>query len=294
MLTQGLTEIPRHHFSLTHCIIAIAMLSIEAVAIDGPVHAQTSPTAVEGVFEVASVKANESGGRLFGAFGPQPGGRFVMVNGTVRALIGYGYVPGQSDVIGLPGWVDSERYDVQAKAAGPASVAEMRSMVRALLADRFQLQARWEMREEDTYALVLARDDGRLGPNLRQIDVDCDALGDALASGSITADAIPEAQNGAPVCVGQTTTRSTPSGSVVISKSGGRRMSTLAGSLGGSAGRPVVDKTGLEGFYESTLESRRDASIFTLVQEQWGLKLVAERNPVPVLVVDRVERPSED
>jgi uncharacterized protein (TIGR03435 family) len=71
-------------------------------------------------------------------------------------------------------------------------------------------------------------------------------------------------------------------------------MSALAASLRGSAGRPVVDKTGLEGFYESTLESRRDASIFTLVQEQWGLKLVAERNPVPVLVVDRVERPSED
>ena len=103
------------------CLIAalVWLVSPPAAAKLAP---KAGPTTPERTFEVASVKANRSGITSFGAFGPQPGGQWVMLNGTVRLLIGYGYVPGQSDVEGLPGWVDTERYDVQAKADGHVSV----------------------------------------------------------------------------------------------------------------------------------------------------------------------------
>ena len=67
-------------------------------------------------------------------------------------------------MVGLPDWADRERFDVVAKASYDASTADMRAMVRALLADRFQLRTHVEHREQSIYSMVIANKDGRLEP----------------------------------------------------------------------------------------------------------------------------------
>jgi uncharacterized protein (TIGR03435 family) len=109
-----------------------------------------------------------------------------MINGTVRMLIAWAHEPGDADVVGLPDWSNDERFDVVAKASYDASTADMRAMVRALLADRFQLRTHVEHRDQSIYSMVIANEDGRLGPRLRRVDEDCDELVDAIMRGRMT------------------------------------------------------------------------------------------------------------
>lgn len=248
-------------------------------------------------FEVVSVKPNAAvDGR--GSMGPQPGGRFAMVNGTVISLINLAYGLTSDDaIVGLPGWVRSARYDVNAKADEPdVSFDRMRLMLQALLADRFKFVAHAEMQEQPTYALVLARPDGRLGPNLRLAKVDCDDLMAQVAIGKAKLTP-PSATGQVPPCVMRNR--------LGTFHSGGVTMKVAATVLYPAVRRVIIDKTGLAGYYEFELDyapppSPQDtepsplASVFTAVEEQLGLKLVPERNPVPVLVVDRIERLTPD
>jgi uncharacterized protein (TIGR03435 family) len=238
-------------------------------------------------FEVASVKPNTSGlnigpGAL--SVGVQPGGRFTMTDGTVLVLIRSAF-PNSSEVIGTPAWVSSEYYDVQAKAAGEPSREQMALMLRALLSDRFQFVGREELRERQTYALMIARADGRLSPGLRRYAVDCPR---SPSAGRAAADKLelPAPSNGAPACgymVG---------GNRILA--GGITMERFAAALRGQAGREVIDKSGLAGDYEFTLDTGNDVSVFTALREQLGLKLEPERNAVPVVIVERIERPTPD
>lgn len=248
-------------------------------------------------FEVASVKPNAAAdGRGF--MGPQPGGRFALVNGTAVSLITVAYDLTSDDaIIGLPDWVRRERYDVNAKAAeGSVPFERIRLMLRALLADRFRLQAHLATQEQPTYALVLARPDRRLGPNMRPAKVNCDELMADVAAGK--AKLTPPPPTGpVPACM----MRSRPG----TFHSGGSTMRVAATMLYPAVQRVVIDKTGLDGYYELELdfapspsaqntEPSTLPSIFTAVEEQLGLKLTPERNPVPVLVIDRIERPTPD
>src|SRR5437773_2416374 len=148
--------------------------------------AQAPQTAAAGpAFEVASVKPNNSGdGRVM--FANQPGGRFTATNVTLKMLIRQAYQLQDFQVVGGPGWMTSDHFDIVAKAeqgtppetpsldrTGPTRI---QLMIRALLAERFQLVAHNENRELPIYALVLARSDGKLGPELRKSDVDCNAM----------------------------------------------------------------------------------------------------------------------
>src|SRR3954471_4591586 len=126
-------------------------------------------------FEVASVKPNKSGGGPM-RIGFQPGGRFVATNVPVRDLISIAY--GQPEplpnfqIIGGPGWMTSDRFDIAAKAEGdPQPTAagpptQMFLMIRSLLADRFKLVAHEETRDQPVYFLRIDRSDGKLGPQL--------------------------------------------------------------------------------------------------------------------------------
>jgi len=159
-------------------------------------------------------------------------------------------------------------------------------MLRALLADRFKFAAHYETQQRPIYTLVLARADGRLGPQLRHIDIDCATYKpDPDASARTSADAPP--------CTFRVTGAQT---SKMVS--GGRTMQQLADSISNEAGRPIFDKTGLTGYYVFTLEddgfNPNGLSIFTALQEQLGLKLESARGPVDVLVIDHIERPTED
>src|SRR6185503_18225879 len=86
-------------------------------------------------------------------------------------------------IVGGPSWIDTDRFDITAKAAAPTSPAQLTLMLRTLLADRFKLAAHTEMRDDSIYALVMARSDGRLGPNLHPAAADCATLRAAAPAG---------------------------------------------------------------------------------------------------------------
>jgi uncharacterized protein (TIGR03435 family) len=272
-------------------------------------------------FEVASIKPNKSGdGRVM--LGIQPGGRFTATNVTLRMLIRNAYQLQESQITGGPSWIADERFDIVAKAEtgdgiGDPFRAEANGqpsrgqlMIRALLAERFKLVVHNENKEMPIYALVLAKSDGKLGPQLKTSEVDCAALaGRGRGRGAVPPPGPPPGPGAPPPQCG---IRIGPGNMAV----GGSPMSQVATSLSMFAGRIVVDKTGLSGSYDFTLAWTPDqmpgagqrppgapepppidpngASLFTAVQEQLGLKLDSQRGPVAMLVIDRAERPTEN
>ena len=227
-------------------------------------------------FDVVSIKRSAPGAPP-GTSGVQPGGRYRLANGPTRLLIGVAY-PAAEEILGAPDWVTFENYDVTAVGGGSATEDDIAAMMRSLLAQRFKLQAHVEKRGRPVYALTLAREDGTLGPNLRSSKC-------------------AEADEGKPPCVARF-------GRGAIA-AGGFTMEWLAVNLRGAAGRPVVDRTGLTGGYDFTLDysfgppsldSAPDGkpSLFTAVQEQLGLKLEPAQAPLPVVVIERIERPLPD
>jgi len=260
-------------------------------------------------FDVASVKRNTSGDWRK-SIGPAPGGRFLATNQTLRELMPFAFglpqMTANIRIVGGPKWIDSDRFDVVAKTNGTPSPQELSAMLRTMLNDRFKLAARTETRELPIYMLVMAKSDGAYGPRLRRSDVsevDCAARRAALRR----REPVPPPQPGKPpVCGG---------GRTVLGKITGVGWSVdqLVTSLAPFAGRVVLERTGLSGLFDFEIEWTPDQlprqppddpeplridpngpSLFTALQEQLGLKLESTKGPVDVLVVDRVERPTED
>ncbi len=251
-------------------------------------------------FEVASIKRNVSGDANSSVRG-QPGGRLVVTNNTLYNLIRNAYntqrfemVPGEK----FPSWIDSDRFDINAKGSETATQPQVMQMLQNLLADRFKLVARRETREMPIYALVLARSDGRLGPQLRRSDADCAAGAAAVKAGGAPP---PPPQGGGVFCG----TRANASGGVAHVEMHGMPLENFVRNLSAQAGRVIVDKTGLTGAFEFQLTFTPDqptpgaapsdnASLFAAIQEQLGLKLEPQRGPVNVLVIESAEKPTED
>ena len=269
-------------------------------------------------FEVASIKesppptANPAGGFSVSLFvGSRPGGRWEANNATLLMLLRSAYegysLPGQ--IAGAPEWGERLRFDVKAIAAGDPSRAEMNAMVRQMLTERFKLKVRIEPREVDSYALVLARTDGALGPGIRPASVDCQALAEARKRGEAPP-AAPLVAGQRPQCGTMGQMRNTPAGRVEKFMAGSMTIATVVGVAQRAVGRPVLDRTGLKGTYDVDLEfapatelrtapdagndAPAAASIFTALQEQLGLKLESGRHRMDVLVIESVETPSAD
>ena len=241
-------------------------------------------------FEVVSIKRHVTQ-EAFGGLRTLPDGTFIMTNQAIASIIrGAAPVPVR-EVIGAPDWVNFERYDLTAKPPAGATQAERQEMMRRMFADRMKLVAHVEQRERDTFALVLARSDGRLGPNLKPSTLDCSPRpADPNAP-------LPEPELDVRKSCGLMLSQT----SIV---SGGITIDRLLPSLGGLAGGLVNDRTGLKGFYSVEFDFRPDGAgdekrdeatqFFTELQEQIGLKLQPEKTMVPVLVIDSIERPSEN
>src|SRR5262249_49931172 len=139
----------------------------------GATRQTTNPMTANGLaFEVASVRQNKSGD-LRVTMAHQPGGRFIAKNAPLRDIIKNAYELQDVRLIGAPAWVNRERYDITANAAGNATTSQMRLMLQTLLAERFKLRVHHEMRELPLYELVIARRDGTTGRQLRPTDADC-------------------------------------------------------------------------------------------------------------------------
>ena len=280
-------------------------------------------------FEVVSIKRNTSAigpGFRSNVVTWRPDGALTMTNVTLPVIISRAYagtVP--ADIAGLPEWARSERFDVTATSSLTQATAEDRiAMLRAMLADRFKLAVHVEKREQQAYDLVVARADARLGPGLKPTDTDCvrivadraAAAEEALAAGRPPSPpAPPDFSAPPPPCMLRILDPS------VRDRSGDRQgqlgtllegettMSDLASGLRFTVGRLVVNKTALAGSYRVAMNFDGMAgrggpplaptdttapSIFAAVQEQLGLKLEASRADVDTLVIDRLERPTEN
>lgn len=274
-----------------------ALLVVVAAGVTLVLHAQ-SP--VPPAFEVASVKANNSGNP--GSRGQTGNATAIFTNYSARALITNAYNLRPNRLTGGPSWIDNERFDVNARALEGTPDSQIPLMLRTLLAERFRLAVRNETREEPVYALVAARGDKRLGPGIRP-STDCVKGGVTAgrAGGGLTT---PGLEAGTPSrCGSQTLTNER--GTTVTS--GMRTMADLANLLRGVGEREVVDRTGISGTFDFELRYAPDSvratavdpsqllpDVFTALQEQLGLKLESARGPVQYLVIERIERPTPD
>jgi uncharacterized protein (TIGR03435 family) len=291
--------------TLTVLSIAFATATVRTQA--PPPSAAAGPT-----FEVVSIKRNTSGALGSNGSSERPDGSFTLLNVPVITLIARAYTIGvPADYVGRPDWSGSERYDVVAKSSLTNPTREQRAaMMKAMLADRFKLLVHVENREQQVYDLIVARRDGRLGLNIKPSESDCEAQ-DAAAQAARAAGtppprpASPDLRD--PNWIAPPCTRWT----IGDRMQGDYTMAILAANLRPTTGdrRPVIDKTGLNGSWRVTLTYDTRAafrgpatapppdaapSVFTAVQEQLGLKLEPARVSQETLVIDRLERPTEN
>jgi uncharacterized protein (TIGR03435 family) len=280
-------------------------------------------------FEVASVKTNKSG-PMMTTMRAVPS-EFRMTNIPLRILIMQAYRVSGYQLIGGPNWLDTERFDIVAKAPAGSPPDQTQLMLRGLLADRFKLKVHGETREAQVYALVLARSDGKLGPKLTKSTDDCEKVvaerrAAALATRgggpvAVTGPMMltPPGPNEKPVCTISMRPTPVPNGPPLLTlRAGGQPIQMLVNQISSTLNKRVVDRTGLTGLYDFELELSIRAqmplttqaagsgsgaapaapiddgpTVFDAVRDL-GLKLETEKGPVEHLVIDSVEKPTED
>jgi uncharacterized protein (TIGR03435 family) len=254
-------------------------------------------------FEVASIKpaAPDARGTYIRNTG---GGRVNINNMPLKELIVFAWRIQPFQISGGPAWIATERYDVSAKAESAPKPGELPLMLQGMLEERFQLKTHMETKELPIYALVLARKDGKLGPNLTESKEGGCTAPDPTQPPRRQEPGQPPVRN----CGQQMMSMRTMTAVSVP-------LANIVPMLARMLGRTVVDKTGLTGKYDISLEWTPDESqtallppdapkpppgetqgpsIFTALQEQLGLKMESQKGPVEMLVIDLTEKPSEN
>jgi uncharacterized protein (TIGR03435 family) len=260
------------------------------------------------VFEVASIKLSKPagvGGRMMLGMRWTPDG-LTTAGTALQTLIRMAYGVQDSQIMGGPSWIKTERYDIQAKVDEPVAdelgkltpeqgrpVRE--HMIQALLADRFKLTVHHETKELPVYALVIAKN----GLKMREAKPD-----ESYSNGVKGADGHALGKSVMEFGRGQLTGQGVPIAS----------LAQLLSQQPELDGRVVLDRSGLTGKYDFTLQwtpenlmlngmqgpgnapppDSSGPSLFTALQEQLGLKLESAKGPVDALVIDHVEHPSEN
>jgi uncharacterized protein (TIGR03435 family) len=221
-------------------------------------------------FEVASIHPNP-GGTTDSIVNFPETGRLTVTNATLKTLIRAAYGIQNDQISGGPKWLDTDRYDIEARTSGPITEDQDQPLLQSLLAERFHLKTHREQRELTVYELVVAKN----GP-----------------------------------LFSKTFSKSTGTSSSIHTNHGpgesriavtGISIGQFAGMLGNRMGRIVTDKTGLAGNYDLTLVWDPDStpgstvpSVFAALQEQLGLRLDSQKAMVPVLVIDSADHPSDN
>ena len=236
-------------------------------------------------FDIVSIRRSKAANETFAIASPQDGDSITVTNMSPHMMIGLAYgLVRHDDIVGLPGWADTETYDVTAKVAATDLAVfhkllprERNPMLQSVLTSRFHLACHYETREMPVYNLVIAK--GGLNIVAVQPHVDADGhqvtgnLG--MSRNSITADS--------------------------VSLAGVADLLTL------QLGRTVIDRSGSNAVYSITVhfapvqaapdtqpEGVSEPSIFSAMEEQLGLRLEPGKGPVKVLAVGHIERPGED
>lgn len=229
------------------------------------------------------------------------------LGGTQELALRFNYYEGLK--MQVPEWVNQVHYDIEARAPGGASKDQMRVMMQSLLADRFKLAAHWETREAPVFALVAARP-GMLGPQLRPHPASDDCTTTTFREDSGKAMPAVTSLSALPIPCGEIA--HLPASSQGSHRFGGRdvTLAMLAQSMPAQTGlvtlpRPVIDHTGLGGGFDfwmewtpedtSEVDNHESGGTFRdALKNQLGLKLQPQKGPVEVLVIDHIERPSEN
>ena len=252
-----------------------------AVTVAPPVRAQTRATAPTPAFDVTSVKPSQST-EYWATVAPIKNGRLSARNVTVKQLLSMAYKVDAARFSGGPRWLDSDRFDVDAKSDPPPPEKDLPLMLQSLLADRFHLKLHNESNLASGYALMVARSGAKLRPVEQR---DCPADGKP-----------------APRCTG---VRFAGRGLTAEYVS----MSRFAPFLAGMLGTSVLDETGLKGAYDFKLEWIRDAAetagepaaartgtaidwVFSALPQQLGLRLESRKAATEMLVIDSIEKPA--
>ncbi len=311
----------RKLFSRCRVFPVVTVLALAAgMPIPQCIHAQSQPTAAPAQsesagpksFEVASIKPSAEDGRRV-MIGIEPGGRYTARGVNVKFLVQQAYGIRDFQIADAPGWMTSERYDIIAKAETPDLDREkVKVLLQSLLAERFNLKFHRETRESPIYHLVV----GKNGHKLHKSEIQSvepppkeGQPGDPPAPAHSATGALGSARaTGAMVRFGR--------GMVNAEMA---PVSELASMLAQQLGRPVVDKTGLEGFFDFKLEWTPDETmrgiglpgenagheggqpadssgptIFSALQEQLGLRLESQKGPVEIIVIDHIDKASEN
>jgi uncharacterized protein (TIGR03435 family) len=240
------------------------------------------PTNADPSFEVATIKPNDSGATHMQARGVN-GRNFIARANSLEDLITYAYQVQARQIVGGPSWMSSDRYDIDAvpDVEGAANVEQLRSMIRKLLADRFQLKFHKETRDMSAFVLTVDKGGAKLAHT--QFNDPLPSIGYGPAKGGVTL-----------------RTRN----STMLDFTNFLQEFVLD--------RPVVDHSGLHGRFDFTLTFLPDetqfnghppfgkladgvepaSSLFEALQQQLGLKLSPEKTAVDVIAIDHVEKPS--
>jgi uncharacterized protein (TIGR03435 family) len=253
-------------------------------------------------FEVAAIKPNKTNNNMV-MIKSDPGGRFTASGFTLKTLIAYAYRIRDFQISGGPGWIENERFDIEAKADWDSATKipqdQLAAMLQRLLADRFQLRLHNETRDLPVFELTVAKS------------------GSKLVSVPPPGASVPGAQPEQPPAAGAMPGPGSFSVGLGMMAGTAVELDRLIENLGPQVGRVVIDKTGLTGYFNIKLTWTPDAlkerapadgssilvngisydangpSLVTALQEQLGLRLEPARGPVNSWVIDNVERLSD-
>ena len=278
-----------------HSIVAILALTI------GIAGAQNEPSGLR--FEAASIRPSAPGGPPISGTtinANRMRGTKVTLFGLIRSAFGDG-LTSVEQFAGGPDWIRTEEWDINAVASITPTRTQFSEMTRNLLLERFKVRVHREQREIAVFALLMARDDRRLGPRLTSVTVDCAAYKAAFERGQATPRPPPDFSKPMQPQTCDTLLSSRPEGNYIAGRA--VDMSVVARTLVSQVNAPVVNRTGLPGLFDFDLNfvsnpaagaSPDGVGIETALREQLGLRLEQQRASMDVLVIDAAERPTPD